>query len=175
VSPPAGAEQSASRKRYYSFSQGIPYFTEEQTLCNGCTQFYSTTPSARDLLRQWHASIARFPGHPDDRCLDFTFNNTFSGKAGFQVSWLPKHYARYPWWFWVKPVIDHPDVPAQPPEGWPQDGAAKAWYPERAERVYLPLPFPRDVVIDVEERVLLRTQEDGSIKRVARFRIPVWP
>ena len=94
----------------------------EYLLCSGCTQFYSVSTNSfliwqtwQKLLREYSANIssqhnAIFPG--DDHFLDYAWNNILKKNTNFKVLWLTKEYARYPWWPWVKPSIDHPNNPS---------------------------------------------------------------
>ena len=89
--------------------------------CSGCTQFYSLSEKSvliwktwQELLKQYLTRISSqeekvFAG--DDEFLDYAWNHTLKNNQEINFVWLNKEYARYPWWPWVKPFIDHPDWP----------------------------------------------------------------
>ncbi|MDJ0633126.1 MAG: tetratricopeptide repeat protein, partial [Xenococcaceae cyanobacterium MO_188.B29] len=94
----------------------------EYLLCSGCTQFYSLSANSliiwqtwQKLLKEYSENIlsqhnAIFPG--DDHFLDYAWNNILKKNTNIKFLWLTKEYARYPWWPWVKPSIDHPNNPS---------------------------------------------------------------
>jgi hypothetical protein len=150
------------RRRFYRFSHAVDYFAPDQLICSGAVQFYADSAPARRLLERWWETIRRFPDAADDPCLDFAFNN-FGLEAGVTPSWLPKAYARYAWWIYAKPVIDHPELPngGEFAEISETEGR-KRFYPERAEvRTTIRL-FPRDSIVDTAERMILRLA-DGRL------------
>jgi hypothetical protein len=168
--PPAGSD----RPRYYQFSHSVDWFSPDQLLCSGAVQFYSTTAAARDLLAAWHGVIREFPGVPDDECLDYAFNFRRSTTQRIQAFWFDKSYARYLFWIYARPVIDHPQMPAV------NDQAATKidvlagtprWKKDHAEIRADGRLFPRDAVIDAEQRLVLRPRRaagaDGRIELVA--------
>jgi hypothetical protein len=61
-------------------------------------------------LARWNAAIDKNPNAADDICLDFSYNNYFD-KGMMKSYWLPKSYARYAFWIFDKPIINHPDLP----------------------------------------------------------------
>jgi hypothetical protein len=149
------------RKRFYQFSHSIDFFAPDQLICSGAVQFYADTAPARLFLEHWAKTIHSFPGTADDPCLDFTYNN-FARQIKVSASWLPKDHARYAWWIYTKPVIDHPDFPnggdfAHIPES---DGL-KRFYPERAKFRQGTSLFPRDCIIDTAERMILQPTDKG--------------
>jgi len=164
--------------RYYQPSYHVDYATDQQLLCSGATQFWRKTPAAFGLLGAWFATILAQPRVADDECLDFAFNNPGGGwRAALRPFWLPKAYARYPWWIFDEPVIDHPDIPFQ------GDGRAvladasgrKHYYPERASpRQEAPF-IPRDCVIDTQTGNLLRRQGEHLVPTAERWTKGIWP
>ena len=60
----------------------------------------------------WQYVIESNNGAADDYCLDFSFNNFFElYDKNIKYYWLPKSYARYAWWIFDQPIIDHPQIP----------------------------------------------------------------
>lgn len=152
-------DQPPIKDRFYRFAGGERWYSETQLVSSGAVQFYANSLAARALLSRWHRTIATFtPGRADDSCLDFTYNNL--GRRSWlwwllRVHWLPKAYARYPMWIYVRPIIDHPDWPSpsyfnslrgQDPKG------RKRFYPSLMER--RAFPFPPNCIIDTEQRLV---------------------
>ena len=145
--------------RFYRYAVGIDAFAPTQLICSGATQFYANTTAARGLLDTWSAVIAENPGVPDDPCLDVAFNLRTPTAQLPRYSWLDKAYARYLYWIYARPVIDHPQMPAGPRQ---QTAAAREfsrrprYRTEIAEVRNEPRLLPRDCIIDTQERRLLR-------------------
>ena len=143
----------------WKFYFAMDALSDSQLAASGAVQFWNDTQAARALLAAWEAALAGFPGVQDDHCLDFAFNHT---GAGLRSHWLSKDYARYAFWPYIDPVIDHPDFPA------PQSGQFAALGMKRvdAAKVTMPArklrPFPRDGLIDASKNLLLTLQPDGS-------------
>jgi hypothetical protein len=160
-SSPAGPIQTA---RYLGFSHSIDHYDPEQILCSGATQLYGNTSAARALLHAWAVVIDQQPGVADDHCLDCAFNNGLAGTP-VSASWLGKDYARYAWWIYVKPVIDHPDPPASGKNFAPLAeslGRPRIHLDRLTIRKDAPL-IPRNCIIDVERRLLCQAvSKDGS-------------
>jgi hypothetical protein len=175
--PEAPGEPPAA-PRYYQPSYHVDYATEQQLLCSGAAQFWRKTPAAVGLLGAWFATIRAQPRVADDECLDFAFNNPSGDwRTALRPFWLPKAYARYPWWIFDEPVIDHPDIPFQ------GDGRAalrdeagrKHYYPERAA-ARKEAPFiPRDCVIDTKTGDILRRQAEQLVPTGERWTKGIWP
>jgi len=107
----ASAESEFGR-RFFRYSHQVAFSSREQLLCSGAVQFWGRSPSAFALLRQWHEAVVGNPGAQDDHCLDFAHNNlSLPNLPPLKADWLPKSYARYAWWLFDEPVIDHPDFP----------------------------------------------------------------
>lgn len=147
-------------KRFFRFASKFDFYDPSQLLCSGAVQLYADTPAARELLEQWQRAILRNPGSADDDCLCYAWNNRAASLTGLRASWLPKEYARYAWWIYVKPVINHPDFAASAVHfaSIPESDGKKQFYPERAERLDAPRLFPLDRIIDVERRRLLKIE-----------------
>jgi len=162
--------------RFFQFSYSIGHEAQDQLICSGAVQFWCPTPAAENLLARWHATIIANPGVPDDKCLDFALNNP-SGDLPMQLKpfWLPKAYARYAYWIFDEPVIDHPEFPSSGDDGakLSESDGRKWFYPERA-RPKTEFPrIPRDCLVDVKMRQIVRY--DGShLTPIADLDRPVW-
>jgi hypothetical protein len=113
------------------------------------------------------------PLAPDDQCLGYAFNNGGSALPGLRWSWLPKEYARYCWWIFSKPVIDHPQFPALG-GNWkmiPDEGPVRPAYLEGC--AHRPSRYPKGAVLDVQEQLLYRRAGD-KLRRVGALRDPCW-
>jgi hypothetical protein len=154
----------SNRPRFYRFSHSVDAFAPDQLICSGAVQFYSTNAAAHDLLEAWSNAVRDFPGVSDDECLDYAFNFRRSMTQRARSSWLDKSYARYMYWIYARPVIDHPQLPTI---GDPTHPTIKAAYGisrakfEHAEIRADGRLFPRDAVIDVEQRLILRPRATG--------------
>ncbi|HEU0096473.1 MAG TPA: hypothetical protein VFQ52_08455 [Rhizomicrobium sp.] len=143
----------------WKFYFAMDALSDSQLAASGAVQLWNNTRSAHALLAAWEAALSGFPGVQDDHCLDFAFNHT---GVGLCARWLSKEYARYAFWPYADPVIDHPDFPA------PQAGQFAALGMKRvdASKVTMPTrkqhPFPRDALIDTVKNLLLIPQPDGS-------------
>ena len=158
----SGQHATIQTARYLRFSHSVDHYDPQQLLCSGATQLYCNTSGARALLKAWAMVIEQQPGVADDHCLDCAFNNDLAG-IPVSASWLGKDYARYAWWVYVKPVIDHPDPPAAG-----QDFSRFNESPQRP-RIHRDRPeirrdgrlIPRDCIIDVDNRTLCRIASGG--------------
>jgi|SRR5271170_3720473 len=160
--------------RFYKFSYGLDLFDPCQLLCSGAVQFYNNSEGARRLLRSWLGAIEEYPGVADDEMLDHTFNFRIGG-VRIKTNWLSKEYCRYSWWIHVRPIIDHPDVPAAAP---PSRTFLHAAGRERVDVARLKSrpprgPFPRDCLIDVKEKCLYRII-GGTAVPIGRFDTELW-
>ena len=162
-------------RRFYGFRHSIDAMSDTQLLCSGAVQWWADSVAASRLLRAWQGVIGRAPRSPDDKCLDLAFNNAPAGVPALRVAWLDKDYARVAWWIYVRPVIDHPDLPNPGTDFAALDALdgqprihADAVRPQRVQPV-----FPRDCLIDTEARTLLRLQ-DGAWRTVSSFDTPLW-
>ncbi len=161
--------------RFYRFSHSIDSHSDTQLLCSGAVQWYQDTPGTRALLDAWQDVQQRAPGSADDKCLDLAFNNRGPGAPPLKSVWLEKRYARYAWWIYERPVIDHPEwpssgqgfVPLHELNGRPRIDVQKPRHPT------VPYVFPKDCLIDSETRTLLRLR-DGVWQPVGSFSTPLW-
>lgn len=164
-----------TRNRFYAFSHSVDHFSKEQLVCSGAVQLYGNALGAKNLLRIWHETVARFEKVSDDQCLDFAYNNYPPDVPKPMASWLDKSCARYAFWIYAEPVINHPDMPhigedfcsLEDPMG------SKCWYPERMQLLNVEYIFPRNCVIDVERKQLCRV-EAGRLVPFAKFDRKLW-
>lgn len=161
-----GGDAPAAPHRYFRFGTKFDHYDPRQLLCSGPVQLYSDTPAAHALLEAWHATVLAQRGSADDHCLDYAFNNRGSVLAGMRFAWLPKEYARYAWWIYVKPIIDHPEfaapgthfVPIRPEKG------RRQFDFERAQRRDVAPIFPPGWIVDAHERRLLRVEGKAIVQ-----------
>lgn len=158
--------------RIYEFSHSIDIYDPTQLVVSGATQYY--TPDARPLLQGWLGAIAQFPNVADDEVLDYTYNFIFQ-KALVRAHWWSKEYCRYPWWIHSKPIIDHPQSPAEFDSSRHfKNVTGQERYKTSGLRSRPPQgPFPRDCLIDTQEKCLFRVN-DGGIELVERLTIDLW-
>jgi hypothetical protein len=174
VTPAAG--KKPPERRFFQFSHHINLSAQDQLICSGAAQLWGRSDAATALLSGWFETIVAQPGVPDDHCLDFAFNNRVGGWDGtLRPAWLPKSYARYAWWIFDEPVIDHPDFPADA-SGWAEiaDPAGRLrLYTERATIRNVPPRIPRDCIIDTETGEVLRLQNQ-KYARIGRIAQKLW-
>lgn len=103
-------ESEGANSQTYKFSHSIEYISRTQLICSGAVQYWSNSDISERLLSGWMSCVKSNPNCPDDHSLDYAFNN-FDETAPMKSYWLPKAYARYAWWVFDKPVINHPDYP----------------------------------------------------------------
>jgi hypothetical protein len=96
--------------RFYTYTHGINLLDETQLRCSGAVQFWGNTQLAKNLLNKWNQTVAENPNTADDVSLDFAYNNNAERNL-MRPFWLPKGYARYAFWIFDKPIINHPDMP----------------------------------------------------------------
>jgi hypothetical protein len=151
--------------RFFRFASKFVHYDPAQLLCSGAVQVYADTPGARALLQAWQGTIAGFPGSADDHCMDYLWNNRGPELASLRASWLPRAYARYAWWITTRPVIDHPELAAVAThfKRVPEVGGRKQFYPERAQLLDDSTQFPRDCIIDVHAKRLLKIENKAIV------------
>jgi hypothetical protein len=161
------------RDRFFIYSHRVKRQTESQLMASGCVQFYRPSPAAQAFLQAWHAAVLRYPRGADDQCLSFAFNNRGAELASLHARWLPKAYARIFSWIDVKPVIDHPELPADD-SGFatlPESGELRWFYAERSEPVEA--RYSETSVIDVRDRLLYELL-DGRLVLVGQAAQAYW-
>lgn len=170
-----GSGSRPARDRFYRFSHSIDSICSRQLLCSGAVQWWNRTTAANALLEQWQRVIERSSGSADDKCLDHAFNNCPPEAPPMRAAWLPKSYARYAWWIYERPFIDHPDIPATADGFVPLDelDGKRRIYTQWLKEPEVAHVFPKDCLIDTHSRTLLRLS--GQVWRpVARFSTPLW-
>jgi hypothetical protein len=163
--PMADDRADAARPRLFRFSHSIDWFSPDQLICSGAVQFYANTTAARDLLAVWSAAVRDCSGVPDDQCLDYAFNFRRPTTPGARWTWLDKAYARYLFWIYARPVIDHPQIPAPgDPVGAKiaDKTGAPRWKMDNAEVRTDGRLFPRDALVDADRRLILRPRSAGG-------------
>jgi hypothetical protein len=160
-----GGEESISEK-YYALSRSIELYCPDQLLCSGGVQFYRNSSGVKSFLEYWQHVIAQNPTSADDECLDYAYNNLNSTGITLRAMWLDKPYLRMPWWPHVKPIILHPGMPVGGKRmTLPDIGNRKRYYPERCCKKQDNLIFPRDYIIDVEEKILFRVDNSCIVDK----------
>lgn len=164
--PVAGQEP----QRYWAFSHAIDDWSVTQMICSGCVQWWA--PPAHALLDRWRAIIAASPHVPDDHALDVAFNQFPPGTL--RVKWLPKEYARYAFWIFTKPVIDHPELPAAAPD----DAHAAFGTRTIASRIIMhagkTVPLPRGMLVDTQTGMVLARTGEGQYVPWAPLQMPLY-
>jgi hypothetical protein len=171
-------DEPPTRNRFYIRSGSMEAYSDSQLMCYGFVQFYRCSPAARNILSRWHKTVVTFRGCADDPCLDFTFNNLTRRSWLYwllKVRWLPKSYARVPWWIYAKPVINHPD-PCEVGDGHRRiidPEGRKQHYPALMKRRESHL-FPKDCVIDTEQNLVCKLV-DGQVVPIGPINQIFWP
>jgi hypothetical protein len=161
--------------KLYRFSHSIDWMCPTQLLASGAVQWYLDSAAAKELLALWQQVIERSPRSADDKCLDFAFNHYPASGTRLTAAWLDKAHARYAWWIYQRPVIDHPEFPSlghgfEPLET--LDGKARIDLAQlRGQRVsYV---FPKECLLDVHSRLMYRL-EAGAWHPVGAMATPLW-
>jgi hypothetical protein len=157
------------------FVWSIDRYDPSQLFCSGGVQFYNDSASARSLLAQWRETIRRWPAAEDDGSLAYTYN-FIAHRDGLNSVWLTKDYLRLPWWIYIKPVINHPESPCTSVPMTFETVARTARYRiDRAKILPSQGPFPRDCLIDVRRKLLLRpTGTEAPPIPVGRITTELW-
>ena len=170
-----GHGQRTIQNRFYRFSHSVDLLSDTQLLCSGAVQWYAHSDAARLLLKTWHEVIQRAPGSADDKCLDLAFNNYPTDVSPLKATWLEKRYARYAWWIYEQPVIDHPDFPSSGKGFAPLDeldGKCRI-HEDLVRESAVNYVFPKDCLIDVSTRTLIRSYS-GIWRAVGTVSVPLW-
>jgi hypothetical protein len=134
--------------RFWKFYFSVDMASDSQLMASGAVQLWRGSDPAFTLLADWEQALLRHPRSEDDHCLDFAYNH--GDRTGLRPRWLPKAYARYAFWIYVAPVIDHPEFPAPVTGHFEQLGSARFRTAE-LRRVTKRMPFARDAVVDAED------------------------
>ncbi len=157
------------------FGLCIDRYDPSQLFCSGGVQFYNNSAPARSLLAQWQETISRWPAAEDDGSLAYTYNFV-AQRNGLKSVWLTKDYLRLPWWIHIKPVINHPELSCENVPMPFEHVAGTARYRVECAKILPPQgPFPRDCLIDVRCKLLLRPMGTGDAPTpVGRITIELW-
>jgi hypothetical protein len=169
---PAGG---STQGRFYRFSHSIDVMCQSQLLGSGAVQWYNNTDAAKRLLAHWQAVIESSPCSADDKCLDLAFNNYPGEDPPLTAAWFDKSYARYAWWIYQRPVIDHPEFPNSGQGFKPLDdvnGRPRIRSRSLQHRT-VDYVFPKDCLIDTQTRTLLRLHE-GVWRPAGPVAVPLW-
>jgi len=159
----------AGGPRYWQYSFNVDFFSTDQLLCSGCVQYWRNSTPALRLLEAWERENVILGKVSDDEVLDHTFNLHFADKSSMRPFWLPKEYARYVWWIYVQPVINHPDLPITfGKEGHFDKLGGQRVDPARIVEAEKARPFPRKCIIDVVGQILLIKDASGNLVPAAR-------
>ncbi len=174
---PSPSDSGTTDQRFFRFSHSIDLIDPTQLICSGAVQLWGTSDAATSLLSAWHQAVLDHPGVADDQCLDFAFNNpTGNWRTAIKPAWFPKSYARYAWWIFDEPVIDHPDFPYAGRD-WvtiADTRSSKRIYKERMRRRPCPPIIPRDAIIDTWTNNLFRVQ-DRKLVLIDKLPMKLWP
>lgn len=161
--------------RYWRYSHSNDDFSPVQLCCSGAAQYWADSDGAFALLEAWQQNIAKFARGPDDESLQLAFNLVQHGKSDLKYFWLPKEYARYSFWIYVRPIIDHPDLPTYAEPTHFELLGGKSF---DASRVFVGLqkarPFPRSCIIDAEENLMLLGLPNGNFMPIAQVPMPLY-
>ena len=169
VQIPLKSGESMSKNRYYRFAGGaFDVFSRDQLVCSGLVQFYGDSYAGRAMLRLWHRTIAAFPGCADDGALAFAFNNLTRRTLLWWLlrwQWLPKAYARIAWWIYVRPVINHEEIPTKSDSflAIKDLKGRRIFYLSETRPRHARGPIPRDCIIDTERRMLCKLVDNQLV------------
>lgn len=163
------------RPRYWHYSFNVDLFSPDQLLCSGCVQYWANSAPALRLLEAWERETVILGKVCDDEVLDHAFNLNLFDKTGFRHFWLPKEYARYVWWIYVQPFINHPDLPVTFGQAGHFDKmGSKRIDATRVVAAEKARPFPRKCIVDVVDQLLLIRDAGGNLIPAARVPMPLF-
>jgi hypothetical protein len=145
----------------WKFHFRVDLASDSQLMAGGAVQLWRGTGPSQTLLADWEQSLRNHPASEDEQCLDLAYNH--GDRTGLKPHWLPKSYCRYAYWIYVQPVIDHPKFPA-PVGGSFQQLGSERFDKARIRRVEKNEPLPRELVVDVVQKRLLRPLPDGTFQ-----------
>jgi hypothetical protein len=150
----------------YKYSHSIQPACDTQLICSGAVQFWANNKASIELLKYWQNIIENNKGAADDYCLDFSFNNFDRERNNLRYYWLPKSYARYAWWIFEQPVIDHPQIPNISTK-WHEindSEGKKRFYPEHFHENHInKYENKYDGVINPEKNLHINLLKNGNI------------
>lgn len=155
----------------WKFFFSVDVASDSQLMSSGAVQLWRGSAAAFALLEDWERSLIRHPRSEDDHCLDFAYNH--GDRSALKPAWLPKEYARYAFWIYADPVIDHPEFPAPVTGAFESLGAAR-FVREKFVRAAKQQPFPRDAVVDAKAGQLLQQRPDGGFAPTGPLPLPLF-
>ena len=155
----------------WKFFFSVDMASDSQLMSSGAVQLWKSTDAALALLKDWEQSLLRHPRSEDDHCLDFAYNH--GDRTGLNPAWLPKEYARYAFWIYADPVIDHPEFPAPLTGAFESLGSVR-FVREKIARTQKQQAFPRDTVVDAQAMQLLRQRPDGGLTPAGPLLLPLF-
>ena len=156
----------------YHFSHSINYQSHDQLICSGAVQFWNHTEPSIRLLSKWKSTIENNAGTQDDHCLDYAFNNFDSQ---IKTYWLRKSYARYAWWIFDEPIIDHPQIPYGGSEFLdlnPTDGTKRVYIDRLIETKCTP-QIPQGFILNSNTNELYKLENDNIVFQ-SKNNLPIW-
>ena len=158
--------------RYWGFAFSIREWSLDQLITSGGVQFWRATPATRILLQDWEAALIRFVRAPDDHALDLAFNRGGARGAGIRAVWLPADHLRMACWPYVKPVIDHPGFATSIGDHF-MDIDNRFDLARMKVEPRAPV-FPRDLVVDAHQGLLLRPFAPDRLEPVGPLPCPLF-
>jgi len=155
----------------WKFFFSVDVASGSQLMSSGAVQFWKGTDAALTLLKDWEQSLVRHPRSEDDHCLDFAYNH--GDRTGLNPAWLAKEYARYAFWIYADPVIDHPEFPA-PLTGAFESLGSTRFVREKIARAQKQQAIPRDTVVDAQAMQLLKQGPDGGLTPAGPLSLPLF-
>lgn len=155
----------------WRFFFSVDVASDSQLMASGAVQFWKSTNAALALLTDWEQSLEKHPHSEDDHCLDFAYNH--GNRTGLKPEWLAKEHARYAFWIYANPVIDHPEFPA-PITGAFESLGVSRFVREKITRASKQLPFPREAVVDAGTYQLLMPQPGGGFAPAGPLALPLF-
>lgn len=156
----------------YHISHSINYQSTDQLICSGAVQLWSLSEPALSLLSFWKSTIEKNNDAQDDHCLDYAFNN-YQGEI--KAHWLKKSYARYAWWIFDEPIIDHPQIPyggSEFKELSTEDGTRRV-YTDRLREKICGINIPHGYILNIESNSIFKIDENGiDFEKENQF--PIW-
>lgn len=161
--------------RFWRYSHSVDFCATTQLCCSGCVQLWNHSSASHLLLADWEAAIGKFPRSSDDHCLDYAFNLMPPGGNRLRYHWLPKEYARYAFWIYARPIIDHPELPAFVNPDHFESLEEKRFDASQVQALAVKSPpFPRASVIDADAKLFLMRQPDGQFTPASRIDVPLY-
>jgi hypothetical protein len=155
----------------WKFFFSVDVASESQLMASGAVQFWKNSPASLALLRDWEQALVKHPRSEDDQCLDFAYNH--GDRAGLKPQWLTKEYARYAFWIYADPVIDHPEFPA-PITGAFESLGSQRFVREKLARAQKQQPFPREAAVDAQTGQLLQQRPDSGFAPTGPLPLPLF-